>query len=224
MSFITRCTECKTAFHLQAEQLSAANGWVRCGACDHSFEADKNLYELTDQPWLDLSLGVKEEKPIPQKKPKSGLFLKSLIVLTIAALVIGSLLQIALIQRNWIAAVEPTLGPWLTKLCDCQLQWPMDAKAVHIESSRFELQEDGRYLMEFQLKNTLSYPIATPSIELQLTNSDDQVVVQKIIRPEQLGLTDVLRPQRNQLAKLVFSLNESLPVEAVGFKVKLFYP
>jgi hypothetical protein len=100
----------------------------------------------------------------------------------------------------------------------------MDAKAVHIESSRFELQEDGRYLIEFQLKNTLSFPLSTPSIELQLTNSDDQVVVQKIIRPEQLGLTDMLRPQRNQLAKLIFTLNESLPVEVVGFKVELFYP
>ena len=224
MNFITRCPECKTAFHLQAEQLSAANGWVRCGACDHSFEADKNLYELTDEPWPDLSLGAAEEKLTLKTKSKSGLFLKSLIVLAITGLVVGLLLQIALVQRNWIAAVEPSLSPWLTKLCDCQLQWPMDAKAVHIESSRFELQEDGRYLMEFQLKNTLSFPLYTPSIELQLTNSDDQVVVQKIIRPEQLGLTDMLRPQRNQLAKLIFTLNESLPVEVVGFKVELFYP
>jgi hypothetical protein len=34
----------------------------------------------------------------------------------------------------------------------------------------------------------------------------------------------MLRPQRNQLAKLIFTLNESLPVEVVGFKVELFYP
>ena len=40
---ITRCPLCQTAFRVTAAQLGAAAGLVRCGACGHVFEAERQL-------------------------------------------------------------------------------------------------------------------------------------------------------------------------------------
>ncbi|WP_424859685.1 zinc-ribbon domain-containing protein [Tepidimonas sp. HKU77] len=43
MSFITRCPSCGTAFKVVADQLKIADGWVRCGRCQHVFDATLDL-------------------------------------------------------------------------------------------------------------------------------------------------------------------------------------
>lgn len=46
MSFITRCPSCGTAFRVVSDQLRISEGWVRCGHCQHVFDATLDL-----QPW-----------------------------------------------------------------------------------------------------------------------------------------------------------------------------
>ncbi|NIC43147.1 DUF3426 domain-containing protein [Aquabacterium sp. A08] len=46
MSFITRCPACATAFKVVSDQLKISEGWVRCGHCQHVFDATLDL-----QPW-----------------------------------------------------------------------------------------------------------------------------------------------------------------------------
>lgn len=46
MSFITRCPTCGTAFRVVPDQLKISEGWVRCGQCQHVFDATLDL-----QPW-----------------------------------------------------------------------------------------------------------------------------------------------------------------------------
>jgi len=46
MSFITRCPACGTAFKVVPDQLKISDGWVRCGQCQHIFDATLDL-----QPW-----------------------------------------------------------------------------------------------------------------------------------------------------------------------------
>ena len=46
MSFITRCPACSTAFKVVPDQLKISDGWVRCGQCQHIFDATLDL-----QPW-----------------------------------------------------------------------------------------------------------------------------------------------------------------------------
>ena len=45
-SLITQCPNCQTAFHMNAAQLSAADGNVRCGACLHVFVAEENFLDI----------------------------------------------------------------------------------------------------------------------------------------------------------------------------------
>jgi predicted Zn finger-like uncharacterized protein len=46
MSFITQCPACETQFKVTPDQLKMSEGWVRCGHCQHVFDASLNL-----QPW-----------------------------------------------------------------------------------------------------------------------------------------------------------------------------
>jgi predicted Zn finger-like uncharacterized protein len=46
MSFITQCPACETQFKVAPDQLKISEGWVRCGQCQHVFDASLNL-----QPW-----------------------------------------------------------------------------------------------------------------------------------------------------------------------------
>ena len=43
MRFVTRCPSCGTSFRVVVDQLKIADGWVRCGWCQHVFDATQDL-------------------------------------------------------------------------------------------------------------------------------------------------------------------------------------
>lgn len=47
-SFITQCPQCATKFKVTHEQLNVSEGWVRCGRCNHIFDAKDHLIEPQD--------------------------------------------------------------------------------------------------------------------------------------------------------------------------------
>jgi predicted Zn finger-like uncharacterized protein len=62
-ALITRCPLCQTAFRVTAAQLDAAAGLVRCGACNHVFEAGRQL--VAAEPTLNLPPGLMKSSPAP---------------------------------------------------------------------------------------------------------------------------------------------------------------
>jgi predicted Zn finger-like uncharacterized protein len=60
-TLITRCPLCQTAFRVTAAQLGAAAGLVRCGACSHVFEAQRQL--VAAEPALNLPPGLVTPSP-----------------------------------------------------------------------------------------------------------------------------------------------------------------
>lgn len=51
MSHLTRCPACGTTFRVVSDQLRLADGWVRCGACQHVYDALPGLQdELASAP------------------------------------------------------------------------------------------------------------------------------------------------------------------------------
>ncbi len=57
---LTRCPACETNFRVTAEQLKARSGRVRCGACQHVFNA---LDSLIEEPMLMVAPPVAEATP-----------------------------------------------------------------------------------------------------------------------------------------------------------------
>ena len=64
-SFITQCPHCGTSFRVKNEQLSVANGSVRCGACLQVFSARNHVVTTS----IPAQKAV--QKPKPAQKPKA---------------------------------------------------------------------------------------------------------------------------------------------------------
>ena len=41
MNLVTQCPQCALLFQVPHESLSLAQGWVRCGQCQHLFEGEQ---------------------------------------------------------------------------------------------------------------------------------------------------------------------------------------
>ena len=224
MRLITRCPQCETTFRVIPDQLKLAQGWVRCGRCTRVFEADQHLFEL---PVAPLPEPAPPDVPsVATVKASSSRFRGWWAVLA-GVLVMGAGLQWLMTARHVVAAQFPELRPVLQQACQwlaCELSWPLDIEAVALVSSSFEQREPQRYRLTWQWRNLQSYPVATPSVALSLTDAQDQVVVHKLLTPEMLGLAPAITP--GALKSMAFDLEDAAPefASVVGYRVSLVYP
>ena len=110
----------------------------------------------------------------------------------LAVLLIGLLaLQVAVVQRDSLVAWEPRLKPGLQMLCQrlaCTIGPVRQIEAIVIDSSSFnKINEFGMYRLSFALKNTGAVSVAMPSLEVTLTDTQDQPVLRRVLSPVQLG-------------------------------------
>lgn len=81
---LARCPACATTFRVRPEQLRARQGRVRCGQCNHAFNAletlvDENAVPIPLPPSLSIAHEVDEvhepqPQPVPQPSPDTPLF------------------------------------------------------------------------------------------------------------------------------------------------------
>ena len=65
MSLITRCPACQTSFKVVADQLRISEGWVRCGQCQHVFDASMHMVpSLADVVSIDGQMGGNVDEAI----------------------------------------------------------------------------------------------------------------------------------------------------------------
>ncbi len=114
-------------------------------------------------------------------------------VLGLSALLLLSLLalQAAVMQRDSLAAYEPRLKPVLQMLCErlaCQVGPVRQIEAIVIDSSSFnKINDAGMYRLSFILKNAGSALVAMPSLEVTLTDTQDQPVLRRVLSPAQFS-------------------------------------
>lgn len=130
-------------------------------------------------------------------------------------------------QRHWLAAQEPALKPVMEALCapwGCEVSWPREPDSVLIESSSFNEHPDGGFVLQLRMKNTQHHPVATPALELNLTDMQDQVVVRRVFTPQELAVRDHIQALRDVRATLNFELDEATAERVAGFRAFIFYP
>ena len=99
--------------------------------------------------------------------------------------------------RDEVAALYPGLKEPLVQMCQllsCQVEWPRDLSALSIESSALEkedlIEKDPKlgalvrtprfkYHLSLRIKNSFSYPVATPTLKLILLDERDQVLLEE---------------------------------------------
>ncbi|AEG92085.1 zinc-ribbon and DUF3426 domain-containing protein [Ramlibacter tataouinensis] len=110
-----------------------------------------------------------------------------LLALTLAALLAA---QVAVRQRDRLAAARPALRPVLEALCQplqCRIGPPRRIESVVIDSSAFNRLRPDAYRLSVTLKNRAATEVAMPALELTLTDTRDQPVVRRVLPPSELG-------------------------------------
>lgn len=173
-------------------------------------------------------------------KPLTRWSLALLSLLLMATLVA----QWAVQQRDMLAALEPRLLPVLQALCGplrCEIRPPRHIEALVIDSSSFNRIGPDAYRLSFTLKNTGVAALETPSLEVTLTDTQDQAVVRRILAPAQFGAKAPTLAAQSELAGLVVmkvpadadaaspsssssSASPPPPLRVAGYRVLAFYP
>jgi predicted Zn finger-like uncharacterized protein len=143
--------------------------------------------QLEPEPELhDLSFVRQARREEFWRRPAVRLMALAALVVLGAALA----LQIALHDRDRLAAADPGLRPLLVQLCaalNCSVQPPRQIDAIAIDSSSFSKLRGDAYRLGVTLKNQASTQVAMPALELTLTDAQDQAVVRRVLMPTELG-------------------------------------
>lgn len=181
--------------------------------------------ELDTSPLVDDFINNHKRPKKPAKRSTSVL-LGFFCVLLLAS----AMLQAIYHMRTRIAAEHPQFKPLLMKACEqlkCTVNLPKNLDLITIGDS--DMQEDDNYqsVINFSsaLKNNARYPQTYPNIELTLTNSNDQVVIRKLIPPMNYlsaddNIKDGLTANAEQAVKLTIYVNDT---DVAGYRIQLLY-
>lgn len=137
------------------------------------------------------------------------------------------LLQVAIHERNTLAAWKPQWRPALETLCvalRCELAPRKHIASVVLTGSSFTHEaRANHYRLDVSIQNQSSLAVATPAVELTLTDSQDQVLVRKVLDLSEIGAPPELAAHGEWNGTLpVMTQGLHLPVS--GYRVMAFYP
>ncbi|HMA06469.1 MAG TPA: DUF3426 domain-containing protein [Ramlibacter sp.] len=154
---------------------------------------------------------------------------RALMAVVTVLLALLLLLQVAVQDRDRLAASEPALRPWLAALCGalgCAIGPQRRIEAIAIESSSFNQLRGDAYRLQVTLKNQAATEVALPALELTLTDGQERAVVRRVLTPAELGSdTGVLAPASEWSSSLALGVTDAaLGGKIAGYRLLAFYP
>lgn len=160
------------------------------------------------------------------------------IFVAIGCVLLGILLglQLLIAGRHSLSANFPGLAPtieFVASAAGLSVEPPLSINGLTIES--FELQAASTpsiYAVSATLKNSANFVVRWPAIELVLTDSTGQVLLKKVLSPNQY-LTAASNSQLTVTERAGFKANGEFPLKLAlevsdmnpsGFSASLFYP
>jgi predicted Zn finger-like uncharacterized protein len=251
MSPVTRCPACGTAFRITPAQLAARSGQARCGRCGNAFDARAALVpdrgapaeaavgnadgrrreHFNDAPPGSLPgsdtgwrAGSKSGAPPPRRSSWTWGVAGAAALAALGA-------QFVFHFRGEMALLWPAARPVLERVCaelGCDLPLPRHAELMSIEAS--DLQADGSspgiMVLSATLRNRAAFPQQFPSLELTLTDAQDQALARRVLTaPDYLGRGANLEggfAANSEFAVKVFM--EAAALKPTGYRLYLFYP
>jgi len=239
MSHLSRCPACATTFRVVDAQLQQADGWVRCGACQHVYDARPGLQpELPppdDLPPMTAPAPLVADKDKPAfvrqverrafwRRPgvRLGLGLLTLVLMLAAAL------QAAWLWRDTVSVRWPATQPWLQQLCQplaCTVAAPRLPQALTIDSSALLRDESGAYTFDLVLKNSLPHAVAAPALELTLLDDAQTVRLRRVLlATEWPAARPALQANEVWSVRFELALDPAIAEGMAGYRAWLFYP
>lgn len=178
---------------------------------------------MLDEPRL--SFMQPAEEPVVESRPRQRTaFLVTGVVLSLALL-----LQVIMRERDWLAAKAPATQTVLAGICNlwgCKVSALREIESVVIDSSSFVKVRTDVYRVHFTLKNTALLEIATPAVELTLTNVHDQAIARRIFLPAEFGVNQAAIAAGAELVATL-PISAKLPADSErisGYRLLVFYP
>jgi predicted Zn finger-like uncharacterized protein len=162
-----------------------------------------------------------------------GLSMLALVLLAVLAL------QVALQEKDRMAALYPRSTPWLMQICQamaCRVQAYRHIESILVDASSFnkvnktEASSEAKnpsYKLTVTLKNTGALPVALPHVELSLQDAQDQPVLRRVLSPADLGAIQTsLQPSADFAGNLTLQIDNTQLASAriSGYRVLAFYP
>ena len=156
-----------------------------------------------------------------------------------------TLMMLVQVIHHWridIAQRWPDSRPWLEEACrslDCTVPYPRDASLINLEASELQIDPErgNMIVLHMTIKNRAAFPQAFPSVALTLTDARDNVVVRRILAPEEwlpnldrkasqpeaepISTPDAFPASKEIAARLWIDAKDT---GAVGYRLFVFYP
>lgn len=177
----------------------------------------------------DLSESERELSFVRQARRRafwSAASVRAGLLLAVLALLLGLAAQIGLHERARLSAMWPQSRPLWALACEylhCSVGDYRDMGAVVVEGSSFNRVQGERYQFALTLRNRAALPVEAPAIELTLTDTDDQPVLRRVLKPEDLSVPNPLRPGAEWSTVIPMAITSSGP-RIAGYRVLAFYP
>lgn len=229
-----RCGKCTTVFDAREAMHAKEEGLTPEGAAE-SADGLAQLIDWSESPQAAQPPSAVEQTPQPAPEPEAP---PPGPVLRRRSWLAGSvLLALALIAqtgfhfRGEIALLLPETKPLLASLCasfGCDLPLPRRAELMSIESSDLQADPSNPSVMVLTatLRNRATFPQSHPSLELSLTDLQDQPLARRVLGPrDYLGQGASLNtsfPANSELPVKMFI--EASALKATGYRLYLFYP
>jgi predicted Zn finger-like uncharacterized protein len=155
------------------------------------------------------------------------------------ALIAVLTLQIALHEKDRLAAQWPQTKPWLEQLClqaGCQVQDLKRIDSIAVDSSSFNRMNKNNpqleaitqsYRLAVTLKNAGALPVALPHVELSLQDQQDQTILRRVLSPADLGTSlSALAPAQDMAGSTTLQIDmaQLAGSKIQGYRVLAFYP
>jgi predicted Zn finger-like uncharacterized protein len=151
------------------------------------------------------------------------------LALALAAVALGLMLgaQVALWQRDTIAARWPLAAPLLAALCEplaCRLEPLRRLEGLAVESSGLtQLGELSLYQLRVSLRNRDTLALRTPALDLTMTDSRGEVVARRVLGGRDFGSETPLQVAAGAELALQAVLDTG-ERRVSGYSVEIFYP
>lgn len=153
---------------------------------------------------------------------------KASIALSLLALLLLSalLLQAGLHFRDTLAALHPGLRPTLQMACalaGCEIKPRQRIEGIGVESSALNQAGSGNhYQLVVGLRNKNSTEVATPWVDVSLTDSAGALVAKRVLAPADFKTDKLAMPADSELV-LQTTLSTG-GARVSGYSVEIFYP
>jgi len=188
----------------------------------HPDEQDEQDEEEAHGAGQEVSFVVAARRKAFWRKP----VVRAVLGLVALVLALGLVLQMAVQERDRIAAMDARTRPWLLQLCEplqCEIAPQRQIADVVIDSSSFNKARGDSYQLALAMKSRADIPLAMPAVELTLTDAQDQPVLRRVLLPTDMAAPAEL-PARGEWSTSVSVIVTTGGARVAGYRLLAFYP